>query len=355
VLERYFDNAATTPLDPRVLEAMLPFFREQPGNPGSMHAWGIRARAAVEDARRDVAALIGAEDPSQVVFTSGSTEANNWVLGACGGGWIGPFEHSSVLEPATNLGYGVLDNDGYRVLPPTESRALISVMAVNNEVGAIWDPVALKADCAAVHTDATQAVGKVAFTVDGLDFASFSAHKMYGPKGVGALYVREPATMGPMLLGGGQEDGRRSGTLNVPGIVGMGIGARLAAQELEANLAHATELRDIVLGEIGNGVDVQVFGGPKASPHILGLSFLGLEGETILLELDALGYAIGSGAACSTRKTEPSSVLRALNLSDEWLRGAIRVSFGRDNTRESARDLGRLLRQTATRLSKMRK
>jgi cysteine desulfurase len=355
VLERYFDNAATTPLDPRVLQAMTPFFAEQPGNPQSMHAWGIKARAAVEDARRQVASLIGAEDPSQVVFTSGATEANNWVLGAVGGGCVGPFEHSSVREPALALGYGVLENDCYRISPPKEDCRLVSLMTVNNEIGTIFEPESLRRQGAQVHTDATQTVGKIPFEVGDLDYVSFSAHKFHGPKGVGVLYVKNPAGLQPMLQGGEQEHGLRSGTLNVPGIVGMGAAARIAEDERETDFGHAVVLRDVVLAELPIGDGVQVLGGPKASPFILALSFDGLQGETILLELDARGYAIGSGAACSSPKAEPSHVLKALQLDDEWLRGTVRISFGRRNTAESARALGRVLSETMKTLLKMRK
>jgi cysteine desulfurase len=347
---------------------MLPYLTERLGNANSIHAWGIRARAAVEDARAHVAELIGAEDPSQIVFTSGATEGNNWLLKAFGSGWISPFEHSSVREPAEALAYGTLRNNGYDILAPSESRPesdgagshvpttrLISVMTVNNEIGTVFDPTKLAVPGAALHSDATQAVGKVPFTVADLDFATLSAHKFYGPAGVGILYARDTASLSPLLLGGGHEGGLRSGTLNVAGIVGAGAAAKIASREWEADYAHASELRARILSVIADSPDFLVLGGSKVSPHILGLSFAGVEGESVVLELDALGFAVSSGAACSSRTVESSHVLRALALAEPWLRGTIRISFGRQNTRDAATALAVALTETVARLLKMRK
>lgn len=373
VNENYFDNAATTPVDARVLGAMLPFFSEQFGNAHSVHTWGIRARSAVETARRHVAALIHAEDPSQIVFTSGATEGNNWILRAFGEGWVSPFEHSSVREPAQALQFHVLPSVGYEISrhdpskpqavgspgPESESNRpshrLLSVMTVNNEVGTIFEPDQLRAPGDAVHTDATQAVGKIDFHVGELDFASFSAHKFYGPKGVGAIYLKDPSAITPMIQGGEHEEGLRSGTLNVPGIVGMGAAAEIALSEMAANISHAKALRNRVLDELIDCPRIEVNGGPKASPYILSLSFADVEGETLVLELDALGFAASSGAACSSRKVEPSHMLRALGVADDLARGTIRISFGRQNTLEAAENLARAIKETVVYLRKMRK
>jgi cysteine desulfurase len=228
-------------------------------------------------------------------------------------------------------------------------------MTVNNEVGTVFDATALRLAGETVHSDATQAVGKVGFQVGDLDFATFSAHKFYGPKGVGIVYARDPVALQPMILGGEHEGGLRSGTLNVPGIVGAGVAAEIAWAEMEHDPAHATGLRNLILNELIDCPDVLVNGGSKVSPHILSLSFAEVQGETLLLELDALGFGVSSGAACSSRKLEPSHVLRAAGIPDDWSRGTIRISFGRQNTLEAAERLARATKQTVANLRKMRK
>ena len=333
----YFDHAATTPLAPEVRAEMEPFL-SLPGNAGSLHAFGRRAEAAVELARERVAALVGAE-PEQIVFTSGATEACNAVLAQFAGGWVSPFEHAAVREPALARGYHTIGNDGLRLLPtlhPPPS-TLHAVMAVNNEVGARWDARDLPAERRFV--DATQALGKVPLDLGGVDYAAFSAHKLYGPQGVGALFTADGA-LDAYQRGGDQEGGRRAGTVNVAGAVGFGAACALAADRLEEDSRRALQLRSIVLHELRtHGLIVN--GGEDAVPHILSLSFLGIEGETLVLEADAAGFAISAGAACSSRSTEPSHVLAALGLPDEWRRGTIRISFGRSNTPESAAALAR--------------
>jgi cysteine desulfurase len=351
---RYFDNAATTPLDPRVLEAMLPALRDDWGNAHSIHACGLRAMAAVEQAREAVAELVGAEDPSQIVFTSGATEANNWVLHSFEHGLISPFEHSSVLEPAQSLGYTVLANDGFTLHPPDQPAPLISVMKVDNETGAIFEPEQVRPWAKALHTDATQALGKIAFDVSLYDFASMSSHKFYGPKGIGALYIQGDAPIQPYMLGGEQETGRRAGTLNVPAIIGMGEAARLAQDEIEVDQGKANRLRPLVLSALEDVPDWRINGHETCSPFILSISFLGVEGESLVIDLDRSGFAISSGAACSSRSTEPSHVLTALGLETQWLRGTVRLSFGRFNTEEAAEELGRALTTSVTRLRNVR-
>lgn len=380
---RYFDNAATTPLDPRVREAMLPFLDDAFGNANSIHSWGMRAHDAVERARAQVAQLIGAEDPSQIYFTSGATESNNWVFNAADHVIVSPFEHSAMMEPALRRGAWILESFSGRLpaggvcyvkkagvstkvrairkaaspsretpeeelvrrrsTPEFRGRVLTGVMAVNNEIGAIWDARKYAPVGDLIHSDITQAVGKIPISVEGLDYASFSAHKFYGPKGVGALYCKgDPPP--PLISGGEQEGGFRGGTLNVPAIVGMGAAAEIAYTESESDHRHATNLRDNLIGGLNGLSDVQVNGGERTSPFIMSVSFRGLEGETIVLEADRAGYAISAGAACSSRSTEPSHVLMALNLEPEWRRGTVRISFGRYNTEEAVAGLAEKLR-----------
>lgn len=351
--DRYFDNAATTPLDPRVLEEMLPFLRECFGNANSLHEPGRRAHEAVELARERVAHLIGAEDPSQITFTSGATESNNWILKSAKTAAISPFEHSSLYEPAKVLGAEILQNNGIEISAPTATIDLVSVMAVNNEVGTKWVTPSLRGNAVALHSDISQAVGKLPINLNRIDYASFSAHKFYGPKGVGALYSLDSAP-DAFILGGEQEGGKRGGTLNVPGIVGMGAAAAIAAEEQPANLKRAEELRDVILESLRACPDMKVNGGSDPSPYILSLSFLGIEGETLVIEMDRRGYSISSGAACSSRSTEPSHVLKALGLGPEWVRGTIRISFGRGNNCEVARNMSVALLESIELVRKMR-
>ncbi len=270
---RYFDNAATTPLDPRVFTAMRPWLEDEWANAHSIHAGGLKARAAVTEARLAIAELISAEDPAQIIFTSGATEGANAVIAAQTTGWISPFEHSAVREPALARGWTMAENRGYEVVPQPGFGA---VMAVNNETGAIFAPVG-------GLIDATQALGKIPFSVGDTAFAIGSAHKFYGPKGVGFVYARD-GIIEPLLRGGEQENGFRAGTLNVAGIVGMGAAARLAAEEMDSSPVEAMRaaLRNVVPEALVNAEGV---------PHILSLSFPGLQAETILLELDREGFA----------------------------------------------------------------
>jgi len=352
MLDRYFDNAATTPIDPRVLAEMMPFLGVECGNANSIHGFGQRARAAVEMARQRVADLLGAEDPSQILFTSGATESNNQVLNWAETGAVGPFEHSAVREPARRLGFQVLTNDGLLTKKPASKVTFLSHMLVNNEVGTIWDLEPFRGSTEALHSDITQAVGKVPIDLSQVDYASFSGHKLYAPKGVGGLYFKSfpPAAL---LQGGEQEGGSRGGTLNVPGIVGMGCAAAIAEQEQGDQTLLATELRAIVLDGLGACSDWQTNGGSHVSPYILSVSFLGLEGESLVIEADQAGYAISSGAACSSQSTEPSHVLQALKIDEEWARGTVRISFGRFCTSQAAAGLAKALRQAVEKLRRM--
>ncbi|MCX7800253.1 MAG: cysteine desulfurase [Fimbriimonadales bacterium] len=350
MLDRYFDHAATSPLDPGVLRAMLPWLGERCGNAHSLHAWGREARAAVERAREQVAEAVGAESPEQIVFLSGATEACATALRQGPPGWISPYEHSAVREPALRLGYRVMTAGGNQ--PPAAGEATAGVAAhlsLSNETGTIFDPRSVAPEPQPLLVDATQALGKLPAPAVGADWAAFSAHKIGGPKGVGALYCRYPLAE-PLIVGGGQEAGQRGGTLNVAGIVGFGEACRIAEQERESLWRKCGDLRAAVLAELDAVPDVRVNGGDRVAPHILSLSFLGLEGEAVVIELDALGFAVSSGPACSSGSNEPSPVLLAMGLPEEWARGTVRVSFGPTNTIEAARDLGRAIAKTVERL-----
>jgi cysteine desulfurase len=338
----YFDNAATTPIDPRVVEAMIPYFGETFGNAHSLHSFGGAAMAAVDKAREQVSNLIGADAPDEIVFTSGATEANNWIVRAFPDLVISPFEHSSLNTPALNAKHALMPNEGLSIAVPQDA-PIVSLMKVNNELGTVFEPEKLATKLRLVHSDITQAVGKIPVMAHDFDYASFSGHKFYGPKGIGALYAKGANFPAPLLTGGDQEHGLRAGTLNVASIVGMGAAAEIAQREREANANHVSGLREIVLEGLDKALDFQVNGGDQVSPYILSLSFYGMEGETLVIELDRLGFALSSGAACSAHSTAPSHVLTAIGLEPEWLRGTIRISFGRFNTKEAAQKLGKAL------------
>ncbi len=346
--EKYFDHAATTPVDERVLAEMLPFFNELPGNASSIHHLGKRAEAAVDLARQRVANLLGAEDPYQITFTSGATESNNWVLSRFPVDRIdaSPFEHSSVRNFLSyhqcHRGESGLD--------------LYAQVLVDNETGAVFCPAEEKESRGALEVlvDATQGFGKIAFDLEGLDFVSGSAHKIYGPKGVGFLYEANPH-LTPMVVGGWQEFGRRSGTLNVPGIVGLGMAAELALEEREVNFAQATELRNIIREELDGIDDLKFNESVNQSPFILSVSVLGVEGETIVLDIDQKGFCLSAGSACSSKSTALSPLLLSFGVEPEWIRGTFRISIGKDNSRESSRELGENLRITILNLRNSKK
>ncbi len=356
----YLDHQATTPLDPRVLEEMLPWLTGEFGNAASrQHAWGWAAGSAVEAAREEIAAALGAE-PREIVFTSGATESNNLaILGAAraarGRGnhvVTSAVEHRAVLDPCRQLaseGFEVTvvdpDPEG-RVAPAaleaalTDGTVLVSLMAANNEVGTLNPVGELSALCAArgvaFHTDAAQAFGKVPLDVaSGVALVSISAHKLYGPKGVGALYVRNRprVPLAPIVHGGGHERGLRSGTLNVPGIVGLGAATRLALRESEAEALRLTALRDRLDGTIRGALDGVTLNGAVADrlPGNLSLSFAGVDGERLVASLRDV--AVSSGSACTTASGEPSHVLRALGVPEALARATLRFGLGRFTTR----------------------
>ena len=364
--ERYFDNAATTPVDPRVVEAMLPWFSEFPGNASSLHQYGAKAMDAVEKARAQVARLIGAEDPSQITFTSGATEANNWVLHALKDQIeVSVVEHSSIRDTAERLGIPFFYPPANVARPvsgvgaPPRQPLLRAQILVNNETGTVFDE--WNRVPGAYLVDATQAIGKIPFDVGDLEYVTGSAHKFYGPKGVGFLYQKFPGSIPPFVTGGGQERGERSGTLNVPAIVGMGRAAEIAVDEMPERLRKAKWLSQIFFHPFDRDWDgstaldgFMVNGGNNRSPYVLSISFAGIEGETLLIELDQAGFCCSAGAACSSQNTEPSPVLKAFGVPDEYIRGTIRVSFSHHNTEESTYQLAGEIRRIVTKLRKLR-
>ncbi len=357
----YFDHAATTPLDPRVRQAMEPYLNSCFGNPSSMHWAGREAHAAVDEARAEVAALIGAQ-PSEIVFTASGTEADNLalrgVLELDGGGEhliTSAFEHQAVIETAKELerrGVEVTflppDADGM-VRPEALARALrpdtrlVSIMSANNVIGTI-QPIAELAELvhrhgALFHTDAVQAAGRVPIDVSrtAIDLLSLSAHKLHGPKGVGALYVRSGVELRPIVFGGGQEHGLRSATENVAGLAGFGRAAHLAKGEIGPETARLVGLRERLFEGITAAIPNAYFIGDhyRRLPGHLCLGFAGQEGEAVklLLKLDELGIAVSSGSACSANHAgEPSYALTAIGLDPIRARGSLRITLGRGNT-----------------------
>jgi len=353
----YLDHNATTPLDPRVLAAMLPILNEGFGNPSSLHWFGQRARAAVEEARAQVASLIGAA-PAEVVFTASGTEADNLALRGVAARAHEPrrklvvtaIEHHAVLNTVRALaeeGFRVetvrVDAQGRVDLDDLRARvddrtALLSIMLANNETGVV-QPVAEAARFARergalVHCDAVQAAGKVEVDVRALDvdLLTLSAHKIYGPKGVGLLYVRRGTPMQPLVRGGAQERNRRAGTENVAGIVGFGAAALLARESLEADGARLRALRDRFEAELLSIPGAARNGAEPRVPNTTNVSFAGTEAEGLLMALDLVGVAVSTGAACAAGGIEPSHVLRAMSLPPERVQASLRFSLGRSTT-----------------------
>lgn len=374
----YLDHHATTPVDARVLETMLPFFSVHFGNPASrQHAFGWAASDAVERARKQVAALIGAGS-KDVIFTSGATEANNLAIKGAAAARRGErdhlvtvaTEHKAVLDPMKRLaqqGWAVtvvsVNSTGIVDLGElgdaiTDRTALVSVMAASNEIG-VLQPIKEAAQLAHAkgawfHTDAVQAIGKVPFDVDALDvdFASMTAHKLYGPKGAGALYVRRKrVTLSAEIDGGGHERGLRSGTLNVPGIVGFGHAAAIARAELPEEAGRIRALRDRLMNGLLAKVDgVTVNGSLDARlPGNLNVSFAGIDGEALLVSLDDV--AVSSGAACTA--AEPSHVLVALGLSKDRALASLRFGIGRGTTADDVDYAAAKVAEVVTRLRAM--
>ncbi len=376
----YLDYAATTPLDPRVLEAMMPYLTEHFGNPNSLHTFGRVARKAVDEAREQIAALLHCH-PSELVFTSGGTESINLALRGVAAAYrdkgnhivTTAIEHHAVLHTCKALeeqGFVVtyLPVDEHGLVTPeqvaeavTGRTILVSVMHANNEIGTI-EPIAEIAQAVKekrpevlVHTDAVQTVGHIPVDISelGVDLLSFAAHKFYGPKGVGGLFVRRGTKLVPQLTGGGQERNRRSGTENVAGIVGMAKALALAVEEMPTELPRLQALRDeLIAGVLARIPESRLNGHPtQRLPHNAHFCFRGVESETLLLQLDWHGIAASSGSACSSGSLEPSHVLLALGLPYDWVLGSLRLTLGRFTTRE---DIQRVLEVLPNLVAKLR-
>lgn len=363
----YLDHAATTPLDPRVLETMLPFMTESYGNANSAHHLGQKAKVKIEDAREKVAHLLNAE-PSEIIFTSGGTESDNAVikgvlaLSANKSEIItSEIEHHAVLYPiemskmqgfqpvfveseacGTITAESVLDKIN-------DQTALVSIMHVNNEIGCINEIKEIATICRErnipFHSDTVQSLGKIPFDVKdiGLDFLSGSAHKIYGPKGIGIMYVRTGARWMPWMTGGSQERRRRGGTLNVPGVIGFTRALELAYEEMEANTSHYKQLRTLLINQLNDKLTSCSYtingNAEKGVPHIINLTFTdsqgrGVDGEMLLLNLDIDGICVSNGSACTSGAMEPSHVLTGIGLVNGVANSSIRVSFGKKNTKE---------------------
>jgi cysteine desulfurase len=363
----YLDHSATTPVDPRVVEAMIPFLTEKFGNASSVHYFGQEARAAVDKARREVAALISAR-PQEIVFLSGGTEANNLAVRGIAEASSDYGRHiitSQIEHPSTRGVTDLLEKNGWEVtrLPVYDDgivrvedvrsairpeTVLICLMLANNEIGTIQPVAEVGSTVRALreegrrhlwlHTDAVQAAGRMTIEVEalGCDMLSLSAHKLYAPKGVGALFVRRGVRFVQQMVGGHQERERRAGTESVAGIVAFGEAARLAREEFKERTEHTRRLRDRFESGAEALIEDIVFNGNREQrlAHLSNISFRYIEGEGLLINLDMQGVAVSTGSACSSGSLEPSPVIRALGRSDELARGSIRFSFGKDNTEE---------------------
>jgi cysteine desulfurase len=363
----YLDHHATTPCDPRVVEAMLPFFSHDFGNAASPHHYGRRASNAIEDARVTIARFFGVQ-PNEIVLTAGATEGNNTALALLKPGQhavTSEIEHTSVLRPLERARDGgaeltILRPDGEGHITPAQVEAalrpetrLVSIEAANGEIGILHPIREIGALCRArgivFHSDITQAVGKVPVDLTNVDLASWSAHKFYGPKGIGGLFVRRNTSVGPLLVGGGQESGRRSGTVNVPAVVGMGAALRLRAEVMAEEAVRLAALRDglreRVLEEIG-GTSVN---GPHRLrlPGNLSLSFDRVEADSLILALRR--FAVSAGSACSSRERGPSRILNALGVPHAE-QGAIRIGLGTSNTADHINMLVDDLKRAVSRL-----
>lgn len=357
----YLDNSATTPIKGDVLKEMLPFLTENYGNASSLYTPGLIARRALDEAREKVATLINAK-PNEVYFTGCGSESDNWVLKGVASALKNKGNHiiTTVTEhPAMLRTCEYLEKNGYEVtylgiddqgrLKPEELEAaikettiLVSIMMVNNEIGTIHPIKELaaisKKHGVLFHTDAVQALGNVPIDVKdlGVDFLSMSAHKIYGPKGVGGLYIRRGAKLGTLIFGGGQESGKRAGTENVAGIVGFGKAAELAMNGLDEHIKHSTEIRNYLADKLTSEIPDIIINGSMENRHPgnLNATFKYIEGESILIQLDACGICISTGSACSSKSLKPSHVLSALGVPDELIHGTIRFSVGDFTTKE---------------------
>lgn len=382
----YLDHSATTPVDRRVVEAMLPYLTEKFGNASSVHLLGQEARAGVDRARRDVAALIGSR-ANEIIFVSGGTEANNLAIQGLCEAAVSEGRHiitSTIEHPSVRGVCESLEQNGWELtrLPAYEDgvvrvadveqalrpdTVLISVMLANNEVGTIQpiEEIGTLVKEARTrgqrhlrfHTDAVQAAGRIPIDVEklGVDLLSLSAHKMYAPKGTGALFVRKGTRLAPQTIGGHQERERRAGTEAVPGIVAFGVAAKLAAVEMAERSRHDKRLRDLFEAGVAASIGNVVWNGARDRrlPHLSNISFRFIEGEGLLINLDLHGVAVSTGSACSSGTLEPSPVILALGRNSELARGSIRFSFGKDNTEEDVEHALEVLTPAVERLRQL--
>lgn len=373
----YMDHAATTPVDPRVVEAMAPYFSEKYGNPSSLYSAAREAKMAMEEARAEIAALINA-GPEEIIVTSGGTESNNLALKGTafakkkGHIVTSAIEHHAILHPLKWL-----EERGFKVtyLPVSEDgildaesvadairkdTILISIMHANNEIGTI-QPIGEIGNIAAergiyFHTDAVQSVGKIPVDVEKMKIGmlSISSHKLYGPKGVGALYLRKGVKIDPLLHGGGHERKRRSGTENVSGIVGLGKACEISKKEMGKEGKRLTQLRDRLIKNVLKIENSWLNGHPKKRlPGNANFGFKFIEGESIILELDFNGIMANTGSACSTSSLKPSHVLTAIGLRPEYTHGSLRATLGRQNTKEEVDYVIETLSKIVSRLREM--
>lgn len=371
----YLDNAATTKMDARVLDAMLPYLRNQYGNPGALYPLGLDARKAIERAREQVAALINCE-PGQIVFTSGGSEANNLVIKNSIYG-LGKSkavslnsEHDSVRGAVASLrqaGSFLPSIEAvYTYLNMSSEVGLVSVMYVNNETGLINPVEDIALECHATgalfHTDCVQALGSIPVDVKEIDcdFASFSSHKIHGPKGVGALYVKDDSLLRPLICGGAEQElGLRGGTENVAGIVGFGAACRITRERLFGDMVYIEALRDVFLEALSECVNEwqtperMRFNNPNGTSKILNIRFDGVDAQSLVLLAGTRGVCISAGSACRAHDNKPSPALISIGLTEEQARSSVRISFSRDNTKEEVEEAARIIASCAIELGSM--
>jgi len=349
----YLDNAASTKIHDDVLDSMIPYLKDQYGNPSSIHRYGRLARKAIEKARKQIAFLINA-DPSEILITSGGTESNNTALNGItmkkpsSHIITSSIEHDAILEPCKKLsknGFDVdyVSVDNFGMVDPedienkiTEKTSLISIMFGNNEVGTIQPISEIAKICNShnvlFHTDAVQAIGKIPINVKelGIDLLSISSHKLYGPKGIGALYIKNGIDIDPVILGGGQEDGLRSGTENVASIVGFGKACEIAKDRFDENISHMAQLRNSLIEKIHNEIPKVTLNGHSQSRLVNNahFTFLGINGEDLIIKLDEYGIAASTGSACSVNTQKASHVLESMGFSLEQITGSLRLTVG---------------------------
>ncbi|MFZ5364885.1 MAG: cysteine desulfurase family protein [Patescibacteria group bacterium] len=384
----YFDNAATTPVDSEVMKSMLPFFSEKFGNPSSVHSFGQEAEAALSESRDKIAKVLGAKS-KEIIFTSGATESNNLAILGVAEYFArkkphfitSKIEHPAVLETFKELKKRGFDVDFINVTPEglvrideiekkiKKNTVLVSVMLANNEIGTLQPVREIAPLIEAVrkkrtakdlplylHTDAAQAFNYIPCSVDylGVDLLTISGQKIFGPKGIGCLYVRESVKIKPIAFGGHQEHGLRPGTINVPLIVGLGKAMELADRDRASNIKKVKKLQDKIWSEIQKIKDVRLNGDwQQRLPNNLNVSFKNAEGESILMMLDMEGFAVSTGSACSSGSLEPSHVLTAIGVKPQWTHGSVRISLGKYNTEVEAKQFLNVLPKIIERLRKM--